>query len=86
MTSSQNSKTISATETAKQTTGNTSSKSQAQPVKSNAQKATTSQQKAASVPAKKVSQRQSPAKNSSASTQHIADQIKTFPRRRVWPD
>lgn len=27
-----------------------------------------------------------PAEPASAGSQHIADQIKAFPRRRVWPD
>lgn len=81
----------------KKTTGNEASNPQAPSVKSNAQKATQT-----STPAKKAPQKQtsvksgqpvkqstsdlSNKKDNSSASQHIADQIKTFPRRRVWPD
>lgn len=81
----------------KKTTGNEASNPKVSSVKSNAQKATQT-----SAPAKKAPQKQasvksgqpvkqsasdlSSKKDNSSASQHIADQIKTFPRRRVWPD
>lgn len=97
MTTSQDPKKTPAADGAKKPTGNAATNSQSQSVKSTAQKAAQT-----STPAKKAPQKQASVKSdssvkqsaggstnkkdSSSSSQHIADKIKSFARRRVWPD